>query len=125
MISRAEVLMGRDAFHPLDTTLEANLTKLLDTLNKLRKAYGRPMIVSSGYRPAPYNKAAGGAVRSNHMVCLACDFRDPDGALDAWCLSNLNVLEECGLWLEHPDATPGWCHLQAVPPRSGRRVFRP
>jgi hypothetical protein len=40
-------------------------------------------------------------------------------------MANLAVLEELQLWLEHPDATPGWCHLQILPPRSGRRVFYP
>jgi hypothetical protein len=125
MITRDEVLMGRDKDWPLNAQLEANLTKLLTALNKFRTKYAKVMFVSSGYRPATYNKAAGGAKLSNHMVCLACDFKDRDGTLGAWCMRNLKVLEDCGLWLEHIDSTPGWCHLQAVPPRSGNRVFRP
>jgi hypothetical protein len=63
--------------------------------------------------------------RSKHLSCQAIDLDDPNDALDAWCLDNLAVLESIGLWLEHPDATPGWCHLQIVPPQSGRRVFMP
>jgi hypothetical protein len=124
-ITASEVLMGRHIAHPLSQDLKLNLDGLLNALNALRRAYGKPMRVTSGYRPAPFNKAAGGTKLSNHMVCLACDFADPDGALDAWCMANLHELEKAGLWLEHPDATPGWCHLQAVPPRSGNRVFRP
>lgn len=30
-----------------------------------------------------------------------------------------------GIWLEHPEATPGWSHWQSVGVRSGNRVFRP
>lgn len=125
-ISRNEVLMGRDKADPLTPELEENLSKLLKALNEFRAAYGKPMVVSSGYRPPGINaKIANAAKRSNHMVCLACDFADKDGKLDEWCLNNLDVLEKCGLWLEDPKSTPGWCHLQCVPPRSGNRVFKP
>lgn len=117
--------MGREVAHPLTPELEANLERLLTALNAFRKAYGKPMVVSSGYRPAAINASVGGAKASNHVVCLACDFRDTDGALAAWCLSRLEVLESCGLWIESPALTAGWIHLQAVPPRSGARVFRP
>lgn len=124
-IKRDEVLMGRQLEYPLTPELEANLETLLKALNKLRKAYGKPMVVSSGYRPGKYNVAAGGAKKSNHMTCQACDFKDANGDLDKWCMANLNVLEECGLYLEHPDATKGWCHLQTTAPKSGNRVFKP
>jgi len=40
-------------------------------------------------------------------------------------LANTDKLEAIGLWLEHPESTPRWCHVQIVPPASGKRVFRP
>jgi len=124
-ISRQEVLMGRDKQYPLTQEMEQNLQKLLKALNLFRTLYGKPMMVSSGYRPAAINATvAGAAKKSNHMVCLACDFKD-DGSLDKYCMDNQYILEQCGLYLEHPDATPGCCHLQCVPPKSGKRVFRP
>lgn len=124
-ITRDEILQGRDAQYPLSPELVENLNILLERLNKFRQMYGKPMVVTSGYRPAEFNKAAGGAQKSNHMICLACDFKDIDGSLDAWCMQHLEILEQCGLYLEHPDSTPGWSHLQAVAPRSGNRIFRP
>jgi uncharacterized protein YcbK (DUF882 family) len=128
MISKEEILMGRDKEYPKEYTKEVsdNIDKLLISLNKFRKAYGKPMSVSSGWRPAAINsKIANAAKKSNHMVGLACDFKDADGSLDAFCMANLKLLEECGLYLEHPDATVGWCHLQCISPKSGNRVFRP
>ena len=126
MITREEILMGRDEQYPLNDEQEANLAKLLESLNKFRSIYGKPMFVSSGYRPANINaNVPGAAKKSNHIVCLACDFADKDGSLDQWCSDNLSVLEDCGLWLESPTHTPGWCHLQAIAPRSNRRVFIP
>lgn len=124
-ITREEVLMGRDKEYPLTPEIENNLNKLLIALNKFRHIYGKPMKVSSGYRPAAINAKVGGAKKSNHMLCLACDFVDTDGKLDKFCINNLHVLEECGLYLEDPKYTKGWCHLQAIAPRSNNRVFIP
>lgn len=122
-ISKKEVLMGRDKDFPLTEEQEKNLEHLLEALNKLRKAYGKPMYVTSGYRPPSVNAAVGGARKSSHMSCQACDFQDIDGSLDEWCLQNLDLLEEYGLYLESPQHTPGWCHLQTRPTRN--RVFIP
>lgn len=122
-ITPQEILMGRDAEYPLTEELRLNLNRLLLSLNRLRAYYGKPMVVSSGYRPGKYNKAAGGAAKSAHLTCEACDFRDIDGSLDLWCMANQDKLEECGLWLEHPDATSGWCHLDIR--KRNNRVFRP
>lgn len=117
--------MGRDREYPLSPVLETNLQHLLVALNIFRLTYGIPMRVTSGYRPGRYNEAAHGAQHSNHMVCLACDFADANGALDAWCLAHPDVLEKAGLYQESPGNTPGWCHLQSVAPASGSRVFLP
>lgn len=125
MITRDEILMGRDKQAPLTGLMEVNLRKLLKAINKLRDAYGKPMIVSSGYRPAAINATIPGAAKkSNHMACLAVDLAD-SGKLAEYCLNNLKLLEEFGLWMEDPAHTKGWVHLQCVPPRSGNRVFKP
>ena len=128
MISKQEILMGRDKQFPADYTKEVsdNIDKLLIPLNKFREAYGKAMTVSSGWRPPSINASTPGAAkRSNHMLGLACDFKDTDGSLDKWCMDNLKLLEQFGLYLEHPDSTPGWCHLQCISPKSGNRVFKP
>jgi hypothetical protein len=83
------------------------------------------MIVTSGYRPEKINKAVGGRPNSLHMTCQACDFDDRTGQLAVFCLTNLNVLATCGLWIESPKYTKGWIHMQSMPPKSGRRVFVP
>ncbi len=113
MISRDEILMGRDKEYPLSLSLEDNLAKLLIAVNKLRAAYGKPMYVSSGYRPGKYNVAAGGAKSSSHMTCQAVDFKDADGALKAWI--TVEILEQCGLYQEDPLKTPTWLHVQVRP----------
>lgn len=122
-ITRAEVLMGRDSEYPLTAHMEENLSELLRAINKFRAIYGIPMKVTSGYRPGKYNEAAHGAPNSTHLDCRACDFADPDGELDKYCLANQAVLEQCGLYLESPTKTPGWTHLDTKP--RNNRVFQP
>lgn len=52
----------------------ARLTALVDnTLDPLRKAYGKPIRVNSGYRCPALNKAVGGASNSGHMYGFAAD----------------------------------------------------
>lgn len=123
MITLDQYLMGRK--EGLTSDLLSNAQDTINKVNRLLQLFGSTRKVTSGYRPAAINAAVGGAKKSNHMLCKACDLEDKDGKLDAWCYDNQPKLAEIGLWLEHPSATPGWCHLQTVPPKSGVRVFRP
>lgn len=120
-IKRSEILMGREAEFPLTEEYEANLGRLLQAVNSLRELYGKPMMVSSGYRPGRFNTAAGGAKNSAHLSCEAVDFKDADGALKEFCTPE--ILEKVGLYMEAPDSTPTWCHLQIRPTKN--RVFKP
>lgn len=115
--------MGRHHEYPLSDELFNNLGKLLVAVNKIREAYGKPMYVTSGYRPGIHNKKAGGATNSSHLTCEAVDFRDPQGKLAQWCISNLDKLVEAGLYMESPARTVGWVHLQIRPTRE--RIFQP
>lgn len=123
MITLEKYLMGRK--EGLTPDLLSNAQDTVEKVNKLLDYFGFAREVTSGYRTAGVNTLVGGAKKSNHMICKACDLEDRDGKLDNWCMDNQDKLESIGLWLEHPSATKGWCHVQTVPPRSGKRVFFP
>ena len=54
--------------------VENNLNQLIDKiLDPLRKAWGQPIIVGSGYRCEALNKAVGGAAHSQHKLGQAAD----------------------------------------------------
>ncbi len=128
MITKKELLQGRDKTFADKYTHEisANLDLLLEAVNVVRAKYGKPMYVSSGWRPRAVNASlANAAPRSNHMVGLAVDFKDPDGALWEWCLDNLALLKQLGLYLEDKRWTRGWTHFQLIRPASGKRIFVP
>lgn len=55
---------------------EKNLVALVDNiLDPLREAYGKPIIVTSGYRCEELNRLVGGSKTSQHRVGMAVDIR--------------------------------------------------
>ena len=59
-----------------DAKAVASLTALVsNVLDPLREAYGKPIVVTSGYRCPKLNRAVGGAARSQHCKGEAADIR--------------------------------------------------
>lgn len=59
-----------------NATEKANLIALVENiLDPLREAYGKPIIVTSGFRCEKLNKAVGGAKTSQHCKGQAADLR--------------------------------------------------
>jgi len=107
-----------------DTVAKANA--LLE-----RAGFAQVCTVNSGWRPLQINAATPNAsATSHHLTGRAVDLPDPDRALATWCVNNLDVLGDIGLWMEDPRWTydadgEHWVHVQTVPPQSGNRVFVP
>lgn len=128
MISKDEILMGRDKQYPKDYTQEIsdNIDNLLKIINQIRTAYNKPMIVASGWRPPSINEdTANAAKSSNHLKGLAVDIKDTDGKLWAWVLINLDLMKRLGVYMEDKRWTPTWVHFQIVPPKSKKRIYVP
>lgn len=130
MITLTDYWMGRDREFPLAMTpqIEKNAMLTVQLANALLAEFGRGCKVASGWRPPEVNaKIPGAALNSKHMTGQAIDLVDPDGDLDEWLLTEEGqaAMAKIGLWQEHPAATKGWCHVQTIAPRSGRRTFYP
>lgn len=133
MITRAEYLKGRDKLFPDEFTqqISDNVDTFLETFNVIRQAWGKPMTVNSGYRPAAVNAATPGASKgSNHQIGRAIDIDDADGSLWKWTLENLDLLAKLGIYCEDARWTRtknggGWCHFQDLPPASKKRIYVP
>lgn len=129
MIELNDYWMGRDKKYPAswNEDIEAHAIDLLARLNSLLAVFGEDRAVNSGWRPPEVNSATpNAALKSKHMTGNAVDLADPEGDLDDWCSENDGSrLIQYGLWMESPAATKGWCHLQNLPPKSGKRVFFP
>jgi hypothetical protein len=84
--------------------------------------------LSSGFRPSTVNAGiANASPRSMHQLARAVDIIDQSGFIDSLIQSRPDLLKKYGLWLEHPEATPGWSHIDDSDRRRDRdiRIFRP
>jgi len=52
-----------------------NLRRLAGVLEQVRALVGRPVLVTSGYRSPPVNRAVGGVANSAHALGYAADIR--------------------------------------------------
>lgn len=112
-ISLQELLHGH-VISDIPIAEQHNLEELLVKMNKVRAAYGKPMIITSGYRSEQDQKRINPkAMNSKHRTGNACDVLDNDGKLHEWCKANEKLLTEIGLWLENRQGN--WIHFQAKP----------
>lgn len=108
----------------VDTVTLRNLEDLCRKINAL--GYQPSMIATSCLRSlADQKRINPSAMGSSHLYGCAVDISDADGKLKAWCVANKAKLVECGLWMENPDKTPKWIHLQSYAPKSMNRIFNP
>jgi hypothetical protein len=133
MIKFSEVVLG-----PISPEHQKNIHLLLEKINKLREAYGKPLKVTSGYRTKAKHLAIYAAkgitdqskipMASNHLSGLAIDvvpIEDNIKHLQDWIMNNESLMADIGLWFEDFRATPTWVHAQVVAPKSGKRFFMP
>ncbi len=129
MITTKDFYKGRDVTHSAELTpdLKANAEKLMKTVNTLLLEINfGDRTANSGWRPHSIQMEINPrAPRSNHVTCNAVDVSDTNGKLCAFLQANQSYLIKHGLYMEDPKSTPTWCHLQQLPPRSGRRIFKP
>ena len=107
----------------LTPEIENNIKVLLFRVNMLLDDLGLgEVIVSSGFRPASVNEATkGSASHSCHMDGRAVVIDDDD-----WSIKNLitkDVLTKYNLFMESPDSTSTWCHLDIK--QRNNRIFIP
>lgn len=132
MVTFREII-GHSSIADIPIAHQHNLEELLKKVNLLRTAWGKPLIVSSGYRSMQDHLRIYGQkgitdrskipMKSAHLRGDACDLVDSDGSLYAWAFSNQDKLAEWGLYCE--SGTVGWLHAQQTPPKSGSRFFYP
>ena len=84
----------------------ANLHDLVDNcLQRIRTHFGKPLIVTSGFRCEELNKVIGGSKTSDHRNGCAADFtvKDvPNVVVLEWCRKHLEydqLIDEYGIWI--------------------------
>lgn len=86
-LTRSETAKSRKIDNTPTKEAESNLVALVvNTLDPLRRLWGKPLKVNSGYRCAALNKAVGGASNSSHLYGMAADITtgSVDGNRKLW-----------------------------------------
>jgi hypothetical protein len=108
----------------VDKVTIRNLEDLVRKVNAL--GYQPPMLASSCLRSLKDQQRINpSAMGSSHLYGAAVDVADPKGELAKWLLENSYKLETYGLWMENPEKTKGWVHLQIYATKSMTRIFNP
>ncbi|MBS0212328.1 MAG: peptidase M15A [Proteobacteria bacterium] len=119
MRSGAAVRMGIDMTPPA-YAVAALTTLAVNVLEPLRVRLGRPIRITSGYRPARLNTAIGGAPTSQHLVGQAADIQ----------VDGLTPLQLCHAVLDarlpfdqliYEFGPAGWTHVSHKPDGARQR----
>lgn len=92
-----------------------NLMKLIDNvLDPLREAYGKPIIVTSGFRCVALNNLEKGAKNSHHLRGMAADIKaiEPkDNAKLFYLVQELGLPYTQLIWEKGNNHNPAWVHV--------------
>lgn len=128
MITLEDYFNGRDKEYASELTdeIKTNASILLTKVNHLLDELSIGGVkVNSGWRPPSVNQAIGGAKLSNHMTGHAIDISDKFHYLCNSIIQDIEILITTGLYMEDPENTKSWCHLQDIETHSGKRIFLP
>jgi zinc D-Ala-D-Ala carboxypeptidase len=96
----------------------SNLKNLCEKiLQPVRDHFGRPLVISSGYRSPLLNSKISGAKTSQHCYGLAADFEIPGIAnkdIALWIRQNLVYDQLILEFYNHKDPSSGWVHCSYV-----------
>ena len=93
-------------------------------LQPVRDHFGKPVIVSSGYRSPELNRAIGGSTTSQHSVGEAADFEIPGVSnleVAKWIIYNLDFDQIILEYYNGRDPNSGWVHCSYTVRRANRR----
>ena len=106
----------------------ANLVTLCnEVLEPLRKLYGRPIRISSGYRSPALNKLVGGSLASHHCLGMAVDI---DQGSFAENMKIFNLLKAYGSFTQlifefgNLEDGPDWVHVSYDKDELNREILR-
>ena len=96
-------------------------SSLAALLQKIRDHFGRPVVITSGYRTAAHNKSMGGAAYSQHLYGRAADIRVqgiPVEQLAAYAETCLPGTGGIGRYPPRAGRAVGWVHVDTRPAKS-------
>ena len=96
-------------------------SSLAALLQKIRDHFGRPVVITSGYRTAAHNAAVGGAKSSQHLLGRAADIQVAGVSVEdvaAYAESLLPGWGGVGRYPVKAGRAKGWVHVDTRPNKS-------
>ncbi len=103
---RSDTAKRRGIDNTLPDELRVAAEYTLSRLDAIREAYGKPIVITSGYRCAALNKAVGGKPTSQHLKAQAADLK--------WDTELLSfILQRCKFdqLIEEHSGNTRWIHI--------------
>ena len=109
----------RQTATPPAPAVRQKLQTLIDELlDPLRRAWGQPIRVSSGYRCPELNRAVGGVANSQHQTGEAADLTTGTATQNRQLFARIIEMQQSGrldfdqlIWERGSAAGPDWIHL--------------
>ena len=105
-----------------------NLIHLAETvLQPIRNEFGRPVVISSGYRSPELCEAIGSSSKSQHAKGEAADFEVPgmdNKVLAQWISRNTEFDQLILEFYKEGDPNSGWVHCSAVKEGTRKQVLK-
>lgn len=107
--------------------IKAALKRLaVEVLQPIRDAWGKPIVISSGYRCSQLNKMVGGVANSQHLLGQAADIKAVNPADNGKLFRCIKQLVDNGtikvgqlIWEYGNKTNPRWVHVST--PRIGKK----
>ena len=96
-------------------------SSLAALLQKIRDHFGRPVVITSGYRTAAHNKSVGGAKSSQHLLGRAADIQVAGVSVEdvaAYAESLMPAWGGVGRYPVKAGRAKGWVHVDTRPNKS-------
>ena len=96
-------------------------SSLAALLQKIRDHFGRPVVITSGYRTGTHNTAVGGSKSSQHLLGKAADIQVAGVSVEdvaAYAESLLPTWGGVGRYPVKAGRTKGWVHVATRPNKS-------
>lgn len=114
---RSQTAYERGIDNRLPKDLLPNMQALVDNvLDPLREAYGKPIVITSGYRSEELNKAVGGSKTSEHVKAMAADIVGTPNTRKEnkklfYLIQELKLPFRQLIWEKGTSEGPDWVHV--------------
>ena len=123
-LTKSQTAVRKNIKNEPSTAHVENLIHLAETvLQPVRDHFGKPVVISSGYRSPELCEAIGSSAKSQHAKGEAADFEIPgveNMQLATWINKNTDFDQLILEFYEPGDPNSGWVHCSAV--REGSRA---